>query len=216
VNALRLDVPAYVLRYALNKYHRLRPRERRSGIPDAAGNVGKGDFFDLVATEVLHNFFSDRGKEVGSFVVSGRGDFGIDLVLWDRITSRRIGINIKTSEPPRMRAGLHLILKHEELVRPNQTDVYIQCIMRAGRPDPAEPTKWLPSLDGSKPVLDPHLYVLGWAQVNGPGWDKLVVRPIVNTPDQHPGGHIVDSDLRPIEELVALSRDATFATAAHP
>ncbi len=177
-------------------------------MPDPAGTRGKGDYLDLVATDVLHDFFHDQGRQVASFIVSGRGDGGIDLVLWDRTTEKPIEINIKTSDPPRMRPGLNLIIKHEELARPKLPAVYIQCIMRAGRPDPTDPHGWLPSIENDQPIMDAHLYILGWARVHGPEWEKMEVRPIENTEDGHVGGHILDAHLRPIEELVELAADA--------
>jgi hypothetical protein len=202
---LRLDVEQYVIDYALKKHHRLRPKDgRRSGIPDPPGTRGKGDFLDLVATETLQNYFHDQGKQVGAYTVCGRGDGGIDMLLWEQLPDilqeQVLGVNIKTSDTA-MRPGLHLIVKGEELLKP-LPHLFIQCIMRVGRPDPDNSERVIPSLDEDLRPMSPHLFVLGYARRTGPEWAHLVEGEIENTDDRHKGGRILDEHLRPIADLV--------------
>jgi hypothetical protein len=201
---VRLDVPAYIIDYALNKYEKLRPLHgRRSGIPDAEGvGKGQGDFLDFVATDVLFDFFRDKGKQVASLLVSGRGDDGVDMQVWEKATERALTINVKTSNT-HMRSGLHLIIKGEELKK-KHPELYIQCIMRVGRIDPDKPRVLIPSLDRDMRPEPPHLYVLGWVRRGSPEWETGVRGEIPNTGDKHPGFQIEDKDLRDLPELVGL------------
>jgi len=205
---VRFDVPQYILDYALNKYEKLRPLHgRRSGIPDAVGvGKGQGDFLDFVATDVLFDYLRDKGKQVSSLIVSGRGDGGVDMQLWEKSTGRALTVNVKTSNT-HMRPGLHLIIKGEELKK-KHPELYIQCIMRVGRIDPDQPRVLIPSLGRDCRPEKPHLYVLGWARRGAPEWEKGIQGEIQNTDDKHPGFQIEDKDLRDLHELIETLSDS--------
>lgn len=204
VDFARFDVPSHILNYALNTYDKLRPLGgRKSGIPERPGEVrGQGDLYDLIASCVLFEHLADLGMQVANLMVARRGDDGADMQVWEKATSRRLIVNVKTSNTT-LSSERHLLVKHEELRKEN-TALYIQCIMRVGWLDQDDPTyrTLIPTRTRPETEDPPHFFILGWCRRGDEAWQKGELREIANTPDDHPGLHIKGYHLRSFQELL--------------
>ena len=179
----RVPIKSYILEYALNTFKALTPGYRSAGFDEVEGQErGEGDLMDLIASLVLFDAFSKKGKICVSNITSGAGDKS-DLEL--EISGQMTRWNVKTSKYKPIHDGLNMFVKLEELTK--RFDGYIQCFVHL--------------------TDDPHIHIGGACIVDSPAWKRAVREPIQIPRTGHYGIAVPIEELIHITSLTEMIDD---------